>query len=239
MLKKTINRWKKFTTGYYNLLLFFIILLFIFRPYNRSDIYTASWIFLLAGTILASIFNCHHHRYVKWAAVILAIPTVAFSWLNLMHPHEFEFIGNTVCTILFMTLCATSILYDVVLRAHVTLETLRGVICAYFMVAFVFAYLYYMIEYLNPGTFQFAQKEVSLFSYTYYISEMLYFSFVTLLTIGYGDIVAVQNVGQTATVLEGIIGQFYVAMLVARLVSVYSFYSDKRLLRAIERDVTK
>ena len=122
MLKKTANRWKKFTMGYYNLLLFFIIILFIFRPYNRSELYTAAWIFLLAATILASIFNCHHHRYVKWAAVILAIPTVTFSWLNLMHPHEYEFIGNAVCTILFMTLCATSILYDVVLRAHVTLE---------------------------------------------------------------------------------------------------------------------
>lgn len=236
---KVPSRWKKFIMGHYNFLLFFIILLFIFRPYNRSEIYTGTWIFLLASTILASIFNCHHHRIVKWTAFVLAIPTVIFSWLNLLHPSEFEFLGNTICTILFMTLCATSILYDVVLRAHVTLETLRGVICAYFMVAFVFAYIYYVIEYLNPGTFQFAQKEISFFSYTYYISEMLYFSFITLLTIGYGDIVAIQDVGQTFAVLEGIIGQFYVAMLVARLVSVYSFYSDKRLLRAIEGNPRK
>ena len=66
---------------------------------------------------------------------------------------------------------------------------------------------------------------------------MLYFSFITLLTIGYGDIVAIKDVGQTATVIEGIIGQFYVAILVARLVAVYSFYSDKRLIRAIEKGV--
>jgi hypothetical protein len=173
---------------------------------------------------------------VKWIASGLAIPSVILSWVNLIHPSEVIFVSNAVTTILFMFVCVASILYDVVLRAHVTLETLRGVICAYFMLAFAFAYVYFLIEYMIPGTFMFSRTEVSVFSFTHYISEMLYFSFVTLLTIGYGDIVAVKDVGQTATVLEGVIGQFYVAILVARLVSVYSFYSDKRLIRALEKD---
>lgn len=201
--------------------------------------YIAIWKLFLAGTILSSIFNCHHKRIVKWIAAFLAVPSVVLSWLNLAHPSEPVFIANAVLTILFMFVCVTSILYDVVLRAHVTLETLRGVICAYFMVAFAFAYVYFLLEFLVPGTFMFAQADISVFSYTRFISEMLYFSFVTLLTIGYGDIVAIKDVGQTATVLEGIIGQFYVAILVARLVSVYSFYSDKRLIRALERDKKK
>ncbi len=236
---KTMTRFKKFCSGHYTLLLLFIILLFTFRPYNRGEMYTGVWKLLIASTILASIFNCHHKRVIKWTASVLAIPTVVLSWMNLIHPSESIFVANAACTVIFMTLCAASILYDVVLRAHVTLETLRGVICAYFLVAFVFAYLYFLVEYIIPGSFQFTAKEVPIYAYSYYISEMLYFSFVTLLTIGFGDIVAVKDVGQTFTVLEGIIGQFYVAILVARLVSVYSFYSDKRLLRAIERDVKK
>ncbi|MBS0651991.1 MAG: two pore domain potassium channel family protein [Verrucomicrobia bacterium] len=239
MVKNIIERTQKFCSGYYNLLLLFIILLFVFRPYNRSEEYIAIWKLCLAGTILSSIFNCHHKRIIKWIASCLAVPSVFLGWMNFFHPSEVAFVGNAVCTILFMFTCVGSILYDVVLRAHVTLETLRGVICAYFMVAFAFAYVYFMLEYLVPGTFQFAQGEISIFSYTNFISEMFYFSFVTLLTIGYGDIVAVKDVGQTATVLEGVIGQFYVAILVARLVSVYSFYSDKRLIRALEKDKEK
>ncbi len=219
--------------------MFFSILLFVFRPYSLSVFYIATWKLLLAGMILSSIFNCHHKRYVKWTAVGLAVPSVFFSWLNLAHPSISLFIAESACTILFMTLCVCSILYDVILRAHVTLETLRGVICAYFMVAFAFAYAYYLIEYLTPGTFQFTYKQISTFSFTHFISEMLYFSFVTLLTIGYGDIVAIKDLGQTVTVMEGIIGQFYVAILVARLVSVYSFYSDKRLIRALEQHQPK
>lgn len=229
-----IESCKKFCTGYYTLLLLFTLLLFIFRPYGRSDLYVAIWKLMLAGTILSSIFNCHHKPIVKWIAAALAIPSVIFSWANFVYPAEWIFASNAIFTVLFMFICVGSILYDVVLRAHVTLETLRGVICAYFMVAFAFAYVYYLIESVIPGTFQFARGEIPFMSFTYYISEMLYFSFVTLLTIGYGDIVAVKDIGQTATVLEGVIGQFYVAILVARLVSVYSFYSDKRLIRALE-----
>lgn len=239
MVKNIVERIQKFCSGYYNLLLLFTILLFVFRPYDRSEVYIGIWKLCLAGTILSSIFNCHHKRFVKWIASCLAVPSVIFSWLNLAHPSEFTFVTNAICTILFMFTCVGSILYDVVLRAHVTLETLRGVICAYFMVAFAFAFVYYMLEYLVPGTFKFGYGEVSILSFTSFISEMFYFSFVTLLTIGYGDIVAVKDVGQTATVLEGVIGQFYVAILVARLVSVYSFYSDKRLIRALERDKEK
>jgi len=107
------------------------------------------------------------------------------------------------------------------------------------MVAFVFAYVYYLIEFVTPGTFRLATEGLSVFSYTQYLSEMLYFSFVTLLTIGYGDIVAIKDVGQTAAVLEGIIGQFYVAILVARLVSVYTFYGDKQLLKEFEHKQEK
>lgn len=235
MKKPFSDRWRHFYSGHYNILLFFAVMLFVFRPYGRSESYIAVWTLLLAGTILSSIFNCRHRLSIKWTAAALAIPSVLLSWLNLYSPSPPLFIINAIITILFMFISVGSILYDVVLRAHVTLETLRGVICAYFMVAFAFAYCYYLIEFLIPGTFLFSDRNISVFSFTHYISEMLYFSFVTLLTIGYGDIVAVKDWGQTAAVVEGIVGQFYVAILVARLVSVYSFYSDKRLIRALEK----
>ncbi len=66
---------------------------------------------------------------------------------------------------------------------------------------------------------------------------MLYLSFITLLTIGFGDIVPIRDMGQTAVVLEGIIGQFYIAILVSRLVGIYSFNSNKRLLETLEKDI--
>jgi voltage-gated potassium channel len=235
LLKKAKNLF----AGYYNLLLLFLTALFVFRPYARSDLYLAGWKLLLTATLLTAIFNSKHSRAVRWVSSILAVPTVILCWLNLEHNMGPIFVANSACTILFLTIVTGSVLYDVVLRARVTLETLRGVICAYFMIAFVFAYVYYLIEFITPGTFRLATEGLSVFSYAQYISEMLYFSFVTLLTIGYGDIIALKDVGQTAAVLEGIIGQFYVAILVARLVSVYTFYGDKQLLKEFEHKQEK
>lgn len=224
---------KRWSNGYYTILLLSVVLLFIFRPYSKGVVYLGVWKFFLTIVFLSAIFNGKHKKIIKQITFILTIPAILLSWLNLFHPDERFFVANAVCTALFMIICTCSILYDVVLRARVTLETLRGVICAYFMFAFAFAYIYYLIEYTSPDSFHFTTRDVYVSSYMHYISEMLYFSFVTLLTIGYGDITAATDVGQTVAVIEGIIGQFYIAILVARLVSVYSFFSDKKILRAL------
>ena len=239
MLRKFYHKTHAWLTGYYNLLLFFLILLFIFRPYDRGPLYYGVWKFLLTCVLLTAIFNCNHNRQVKVIASILAIPTMILSWVNPSAVHTLIFPIDALLTIIFMIICTSSIIYDVVVRARVTLETLRGVVCAYFMVAFAFGYIYYLIEYLVPGTFHFSNRTVSVGFFSQFLSEMLYFSFITLLTIGYGDITSIKDIGQTASVIEGIFGQFYIAILVARLVGVYSFYSNNRLLRQLESDITE
>ncbi len=220
-----------FLKTYYNLLLICLVLLLIFRPYNQSIVYLAIWKVLLTGTILAAIFNCKRSPKIKITEIILAIPTITFCWLDIFIPHPIIFTINTMFNILFTLLATVSIIQDVLMRSKVTIETLKGVICAYFLVAIAFAYIFWLIEYFEPNSFFISPSHADFFYYTQYLSEMIYFSFVTLLTIGYGDIVAVKNVGQTAVILEGLIGQFYVVILVARLVATYSFHEQAKLLK--------
>lgn len=229
----------RFFTGNYNILLILLFFLFIFRPYNYSELYTGTWKSLLTITLIIAIFNCSHRRVTKITISVLAIPVLILSWLNLINQTVETFVGTALVTAIFMIICAGSILYDVLLKTRVNLETLRGVICAYFLVAFIFAYIYLLLEYLNPGTMQIRSEIMPLYPHTKYFSTMLYFSFITLLTIGYGDITAVKEIGQTAVVIEGIIGQFYIAILVARIVAVYAFMYDKRLVKEIEKDLHK
>lgn len=212
-------------SGYYNYLVVLFALLFAFRPYDSGFAYIACWKILFTGTFIAAIFNCKHHRYVKTLAIILAVPTLIFTWVELFVQTGPIFATFIALTIGFMIVATTSIIYDVILRAQVTMETLRGVVCAYFMVAFVFAYIYYLIEYVTPGSFHLIIRDNSFVTYSRDLSQLTYFSFITLLTIGFGDITPVQDVSQTFTVLEGLIGQFYIAILVARIVAVYSLRS--------------
>lgn len=234
--------WKKlvnYFSGYYSLLLIFLFLLFILRPYDRGILYLTIWKVCNTVVLFSSIFNCKHHRRIEIVAILFGIPVLILPWINLYETNENLLMINAIFSVVFIGSIAASILYDVILRARVTMETLRGVICAYFMIAFAFAYLYYLIEFFIPGTIQFEGRMVSIHNFPHFISEMFYFSFVTLLTIGFGDVIAALDTGQTAVVLEGIIGQFYIAILVARIVSVYSFYSDQKLLKNIEKDLKK
>ena len=230
MISRLKHTYKRFHLGYYNYLLILLIILFAFRPYDKGMAYLAVWKTFFACVILTAIFNCKHHRRVRTLAIILAIPTVLLNWLELIYTSHLCFIFHVLFTIAFLWVCTASILYDVILNAKVTIETLRGVVCAYFMIAFLFAYAYYLTEYLLPGSFHLAFRDVSFITFSRNLSQMMYFSFVTLLTIGFGDITPLGDISQTLVVIEGIVGQFYIAILVARIVSVYAIYSDKNLL---------
>jgi len=237
---KKLNRFfEKMTGGYYTYLLAFLLVLFAMRPYNEGLSYLVVWEFFITLAFFSAIFNCNHHKTVRIFAFILAFPTLFFCWFELFHPSAAIFTMTISFAIVFMTLCTVSTLFDVIRRAKVTLETLRGVVCAYFMIAFIFAYIYYFLEYLSPGSFHLLVRDANFVTYSRDLSQLMYFSFITLLTIGFGDITATLNLSQTMVVIEGIIGQFYIAILVARIVAVYSRIADKQLLRDFEKDLRK
>lgn len=235
--KMLFGIYKRFFSGHYNLLLLLLVMIFIFRPYNPSLLYFGCWKIFLTATLVSAIFNCDHTKWVKRIISFLAIPSLILTWIDLFTDQHFIVISFAFFTILFIFVCTTSILYDVLLKAQVNLETLRGVICAYFLVAFMFSYIYFLIEFIEPASFSINGKIIPIFPHPYYLSQMLYLSFVTLLTIGFGDIVPVKDMGQTAVVLEGIIGQFYIAILVSRLVGIYSLSSNNRLLEKLQQGI--
>jgi len=92
-----------------------------------------------------------------------------------------------------------------------------GSICVYLLVGINWAFLYYFAEAMHPGSFNglnVPDMELRLFELTYY-------SYVTLSTLGYGDITPAQPIVQTLAVLEALFGQFYIAILVAILVGTH------------------
>lgn len=213
----------RFVSNPYNILLIFLFLLFIFRPGDKGLVYEDIWKLLWIVVLLAAIFTCRHHRGIRIFAFILAIPMAIFSLTTLFNHRELFCVLHSILTIIFMITCTVSIIINiVVIKSKVTMETMKGVVSAYLMVAFTFAHGYYLTEFLNPGSILISDQTVSVYSYFQYLSKMFYFSFVTLLAIGYGDIVSVSDVAQSLAVMEGVIGQFYMAILVAKLVSAYN-----------------
>ena len=212
---------KRLLVGDFKQLLFFLILLFIFRPYNLGINYITMWHLFFTGVLLSAIFNCHHTNRVKVTALFLGIPTFALNWWSLFALTKWLFIASLAASLIFLIFAIVSLIYKV-LMGKVNADVLRGTICVYFMIGFAFSIMYTLIEFTTPESFHGLIEKETLFPHAHYHSEMVYFSFITLVGIGYGDITPTRDIGQLLAVSEGIIGNFYLAILVARIVAVYS-----------------
>jgi voltage-gated potassium channel len=223
-----IRKLYSYVNGFYFQLLFFMVLLFIFRPSNNGPVYTAIWQLLLSLIFISGIFNTTDNKTVKSISLVLGSAAVISNFIAIILPLTPLVIIYIALSVLFIAVCSFSVINTVVANANVTMQTLRGVICAYFMIGFFFAFLFLLVEYVSPGSFRLHDVQGQYLLHTRYLAQFMYFSFVTLATIGYGEIVALKDFAQTVTILEGIIGQFYIAIIVARLVAVYSFFCEQR-----------
>jgi voltage-gated potassium channel Kch len=169
-------------------------------------------VFLAANLMAAALpADPGLHRRLFVAAVILAwFGRSAMAWFD--HPSIAALILG-VWTLIGLSAAATALRFAMRARA-VESEHLYAALSAYLLVGVFFGLFYYVIEQIVPGTFNTGGG----------LSRMsaMYFSFVTLATLGYGDIVPRTDVARGLAILEGVGGQLFLAVLVARLLSLYS-----------------
>ncbi len=134
-----------------------------------------------------------------------------------------------VSSILFMTAAIHRVSRRVLGSKVVTGDTIRGAIIIYLFIGTLFSSIYILIEIVFPGSFLITNAAgkpltVSLEN----ISRLFgYFSFVTLTTLGYGDIVPIKDLSRTMAWIEAFIGQIYLAVIIARLVGMYIVQSNR------------
>ena len=131
--------------------------------------------------------------------------------------------------ILFLLLAAVFLVFTavVVLRqalGHdiaVTLDTIAGAVCVYLLLAVIWALIFSLLELVHPGSFLSDGRMLPSSSRHRAVSPtLLYLSVVTLSTLGYGDVLPVTEQARMLAAIEAIIGQLYLAVLIARLVGI-------------------
>lgn len=124
---------------------------------------------------------------------------------------------NMAAVFCFYLMTTVIALLEIARPTAIDLNKIMGSICVYLLAGINWAFLYYFAELLHPGSFQgltITHMELRLF-------ELSYYSYVTLSTLGYGDITPVQPIVQTLAIIEALFGQFYIAILVAILVGTH------------------
>ncbi|MFT7619090.1 MAG: hypothetical protein ACI97A_002739 [Planctomycetota bacterium] len=206
----------KFRHAYLLTSLLFVIVL---KPFLTDRVLGVNLIdaFLLV-TLLTGAFSTIRSRREAMILTPLAVCTVV-GWL------ASQFSGNASVGIVFLAICSLyfSVLIFLIMRTifqphkHVTTDDLLGSMVVYLLLGATWAMAYNILEYSVPGAFSPDIAGDEPMNFQLYLG----FSFTTLTTLGYGNIVPADPRAAALASLEAIVGQLYVAIVIARLVSLH------------------
>ena len=172
-------------------------------------------VLLQAAVLVVAVIASRVHRGVILLSVAAAIVGVAGSAAALFGSDQFGNGSAEVVALLYVALTPPAIVHGLIRQfkeaGGVTLETMFGVLCLYLLLGLLFGVAYATIDQLSSSQF-FNTGETGR-------DAFLYFSYTTLTTVGYGDLVAVTDLGRSLAITEALLGQLYLVSVVAVIIS--------------------
>ncbi len=180
----------------------------------------------LSAILVTAVASLRRKRKEFIATCGLAIPALTFRWLTEFSQNRPVLILASTSWILLLAVTVIFILRHILTTTEVTYDTISGAICGYLLFGVMIAIVFATIELLYPGSYaRSGNRILADVGHLEVNREMIrytYFSLITLAGVGYGDMTPVSPPAQAIAPLEAIAGQFYVAVLIARLVSIHA-----------------
>ncbi len=220
LIKWADNKYNRF------LFLLFWLLVSIALP-ERRVIATSTILILFLVAMLSTVRQIRPGRWwLKYytALVLLNIVLLGLQMVGLLNIPTWSHGHSVIASILFIVICVPTLLlqHEFFSTQKVTADTLKGGIAIYVLMGVAWAMVYTILLDFDPNSFDGVQP-------SQFRADLLHFSFVTLTTLGYGNILPAVAPARIASDLEAIAGVMYPAILISRLVSLYNPDSQKSL----------
>jgi len=204
-----------------------LLLLFILFPFLETTTFGNILIDILTSTVLIiALTAITHKKLTHIIATIFAFLAIIFNWADHFTMNIYIIIAGFLCNGIFLIFIAWLLFYNVIKERSVTIHTINRAVSVYFLIGLFFAFFYAIIEQLWQGSFT-GLKEASRMEFgIIQVAEFTYYSFSTLTSTGFGDILPKSSFARSISVLEAILGQLYIAILIARLVGMHLVHSD-------------
>jgi hypothetical protein len=205
------------------ILLLALALLVIVYPMLRNTLSTRLVLdVLLTVVFLAAFFMIFFRGPFQVPALVLGVPTIVGAWIDYVLPGLPRIpllVSFHLVAALFLGFGVAIILRAVHQEVSVSADAIYGAICGYLLIGLAFGHLYCITEAFAPGSFWGSER----FSTPLQVDDrhhfiLTYFSFVTLTSVGYGDITPGSGPARSLAVIEAMIGQFYIAVLIGELI---------------------
>jgi len=169
-----------------------------------------------SAIFIAVIYAVSQKKHHILVGVLLALPMLGSIWSRYFVQYSaLEAVGG-LCGAVFFIFAIIQILIFVYTQKEVTRDLIAGAAIVYLLMALAWSFIFGVVESLNPGSFSIPDIEGISTSRSF-----LYLSFVTITTLGYGDITPVTSLARSLCILEAVIGQLYLVVQVAWLVGVH------------------
>jgi hypothetical protein len=173
-------------------------------------------VMLQAAVLVAAVIASKAHRWVIRVSIVAAILGIAGSAAALFGTGQ---VGNSsaeIVALLYVVLTPPAIVTGLLKQFReaeaVTMQTMFGVLCLYLLIGLMFGVAFGTIDQISSTAFFTTSGESGR-------DDFLYFSYSTLSTVGYGDLVAATNLGRALAISEALLGQLYLVTVVAVIIS--------------------
>jgi len=208
------QRMRRYTTLLVAELLLILIYPFFSGPSARDNLPRA----LSVVVFCAALFAVLGRGRKSWIAFLLGVPAILLRLIDLAEHLPVLQLAEQVLGLVFLVFVTGLLVWSIVSNPTVTADTLAGAVSGYLLIGITFGMAYMLIGHLRPGSFRNTLEPGKLMT----PSEFSFFSFVTLTTVGYGDIVPWDAHARALAIIESVIGIMYPAVLIGRLVGVHA-----------------
>ena len=170
----------------------------------------------ITAIYISMVYTFSHKKRHIYIGALLAMVMLISLWLQYFHQNNLVFAIGRICGILFFIMVITNILTFIFKSEDVTIEVIYAALLVYLLMALMWSFVYVLLELINSPSFNMAmslEQGSQMWS--------IYYSFVTITTLGYGDITPATELASSFSILEAVVGQLYLVVVVARLVGMH------------------
>ncbi len=210
----------EFWSGYIGLTLIsisLVVLIFVIFPLRQAGLSGRAFFDLVMVSLMISgALTTKQNRIITVVTVALVIVGAVLLWASRFYPTPFLMVVSAVFSTIILLLYVRIVLLVMFRQGPVTWSRIQGGICAYLLLGMAWASAFNVVEQLHHGAFHFVTEPLNIDQLT---SKLIYFSFATLTTVGFGDVLPVHPFARSLAIAEAIVGQLFPAILIGALVA--------------------